>query len=279
MENALLQEKVLLGAKFRPRPKTARERAVDRWFTKRKPHLTLGCASDLVLHTDHLGTPQKLTDSNQTVVWDATYDPFGTANIVTETVTNNIRFLGQYFDDETGLHYNINRYYDPTLDRYITSDPIGVDGGINTYIYALANPIRYVDPLGLWVRRCSRKLGDREGPNVDPNFPLRHDYLVVSGSILSFQAGSNMIWSQGYVDRRGEEADRACPSVCDDDKFDKYVFEAAKEIGEPTYCVIAYPGTIQHIMGARNCQTWADDVLNLAKEKYLENEDCPDCFK
>ena len=57
---------------------------------------------------------------------------------------------GQYFDQETGLHYNHFRYYDPSIGRYITSDPIGLDGGVNTYLYANANSLRWVDPLGLW---------------------------------------------------------------------------------------------------------------------------------
>ncbi len=100
-------------------------------------------------HNDHLGTPQTLTDENQTIVWQASYDPFGKATITTGTVTNNIRFPGQYFDSETGLHYNYFRYYDPSTGRYISSDPIGLAGGLNTYLFANANPINEIDPQGL----------------------------------------------------------------------------------------------------------------------------------
>lgn len=101
------------------------------------------------VHTDHLGTPQSLTDANQTTVWDADYEPFGQALINNQTITNNVRFPGQYFDDETGLHYNYFRTYDPSLGRYITSDPIGLGGGINTFAYVESNPIIGIDFDGL----------------------------------------------------------------------------------------------------------------------------------
>lgn len=109
---------------------------------------------------DHLGTPQLLMDQNQQVVWQADYSPFGEANITTASVENNLRFPGQYFDAETGFHYNWFRYYDPNNGgRYISNDPIGISGGLNTYLYANANPIRFIDSLGLycvWIQATGK---------------------------------------------------------------------------------------------------------------------------
>ena len=64
---------------------------------------------------DHLGTPQKLIAQNGAVVWSASYEVFGKAHVEIETVTNNLRFPGQYYDAETGLHYHWFRYYEPTI--------------------------------------------------------------------------------------------------------------------------------------------------------------------
>jgi RHS repeat-associated protein len=83
---------------------------------------------------DQLGTPQIMTDATNTVVWEADYKPFGEAEVnPNSSVVNNFRFPGQYFDAETGLHYNYHRYYDPKTGRYLTPDPIGLEGGINLY--------------------------------------------------------------------------------------------------------------------------------------------------
>jgi len=105
-------------------------------------------------HNDHLGTPQKLTSTNGAVVWAATYSSFGEATVdASSTIINNLRFAGQYFDGETGLHYNYHRYYDPETGRYLMVDPIGFEGGINFFIYTEANPVNAIDHLGLELRR------------------------------------------------------------------------------------------------------------------------------
>ena len=97
----------------------------------------------------HLGTPRELTSQQGKLVWKARYKTYGNvAEKDVEEVENNLRFQGQYFDEETGLHYNRHRYYDPTLGQFTTQDPIGLLGGVNNYQYA-PNPVGWVDPLGL----------------------------------------------------------------------------------------------------------------------------------
>jgi RHS repeat-associated protein len=96
-------------------------------------------------HNDHLGTPNRITDEGATVVWAADYGPFGKTMLSVKTVTSNFRFPGQYFDSETGLHYNYLRDYDPELGRYIESDPIGLDGSMSLYSYTDSNPIGWID--------------------------------------------------------------------------------------------------------------------------------------
>jgi len=97
---------------------------------------------------DQLGTPLSLTDSENNLVWHAHYSVFGKATVIVNKVDNPIRFQGQYFDSESGLHYNHFRYYDPETGRFISQDPIGLLGGINHYQYA-PNHINWIDPLGL----------------------------------------------------------------------------------------------------------------------------------
>ncbi|MDH3970492.1 MAG: RHS domain-containing protein, partial [Rhodospirillales bacterium] len=128
------------------------------------------------VHPDHLGTPQKMTDASGALVWDAVYRPFGEAESITGSATNPQRFPGQVYDSETGFHYNYFRDYAPGLGRYVESDPIGLDGGLNTYAYVGGNPLNKTDPTGrywklIWegckaVWKWFRK--SKPKPKVDP---------------------------------------------------------------------------------------------------------------
>jgi len=113
-----------------------------------------GSTTIYYVHTDHLGTPRKITNpSGNTVVWRWDPDTFGTAAPSVATISYNLRFPGQYYLPESGLYYNYSRDYDPQTGRYVESDPIGLKGGINTYAYTQGNPISRTDPKGL-VQLC-----------------------------------------------------------------------------------------------------------------------------
>lgn len=107
---------------------------------------------------DHLGTPQKIVEGSGRLVWSATYDALGKSQLAVAEIENNLRFPGQYHDQETELYYNYNRYYDPGTGRYVTPDPVGLNGGTNLYVYAGNRPTVESDPLGLWIGWIHREI-------------------------------------------------------------------------------------------------------------------------
>ncbi len=130
------------------------------------------------VHTDHLNTPRRLTNSGKQVAWQWAFSTFGdeqptlaknrfvdpatTPNAGTMTVadvTFNLRYPGQYFDKESNLHYNYFRSYDARTGRYTQSDPIDLAGGWNRFGYVEGNPLMYSDPDGLRVRPGPRTNG------------------------------------------------------------------------------------------------------------------------
>lgn len=109
----------------------------------------------IYLHPDHLNTPRLATDSTQSLLWRWDSDAYGLGG-PNEDVDGDgkatsvpLRFPGQIYDAQTQLNYNYYRDYDPKTGRYVQSDPIGLEGGLNTYGYAMGNPISFMDPYGL----------------------------------------------------------------------------------------------------------------------------------
>jgi len=124
------------------------------------------------VHADHLGSARAVTrPSDNAIMWQwDNVDPFG-ANAADENPSGQgsfryaLRFPGQYYDAETGTHYNYFRDYDPTIGRYIESDPIGVRGGMSTYAYVAGSPLRWSDQYGLEGGGFSTRYGNWCGKN------------------------------------------------------------------------------------------------------------------
>jgi RHS repeat-associated protein len=110
-----------------------------------------------------------MTDSSGSIAWSADYEPFGEVNITTNFQPNQMRFPGQIFDEETSLHYNYHRFYDPRRGKYLTPDPshhiqprgvtidflipyvLNTPKDLHSFSYAIGNPIKFSDPYGLNV--------------------------------------------------------------------------------------------------------------------------------
>ncbi len=124
-------------------------------------------------HNDQAGTPHELTDVDGAIRWRASYKAWGNTALVevfvaqgapgVEAVHQPLRYQGQYYDSETGLHYNRFRYYDPDIGRFVTQDPVNLLGGENNYQYA-PNPNAWIDPNGLKRKKCSSDPCDGVNP-------------------------------------------------------------------------------------------------------------------
>jgi RHS repeat-associated protein len=150
--------------------------------------------------TDHLNSPRAVFQLNNQVKvwrWDAVDDAFGEKLAVEDPDANSVlfkfdmRFPGQMFDSESGLHYNLNRDYSPPDGRYIESDPIGLSGGVSSYGYAIQNPVRLFDRDGLTAEDVARV-------NVQMNiaFPeLNQRGSLSCGNLPAGKYGTTTPWS------------------------------------------------------------------------------------
>ena len=218
---------------------------------------------------DHLGTPQKLTDGTGMVVWAADYKPFGEATITVSTITNNLRFPGQYFDAETGLHQNWNRDYNWAHGGYIEADPIGLEQGENhLFVYAKNDPIRNIDLNGLKVYRCKRPLTASDkmswGSTLLYYIGYGHEFIWVDsiGAGLGlvpkhgygvFSYGDHVV--PGYIKSEGSDQKQYCNKVLTDKPCEekKYKDTISKEFNKE------YVYDIKK----SNCIHWVDHIVSV----------------
>ncbi|KPJ88073.1 MAG: hypothetical protein AMJ53_17300, partial [Gammaproteobacteria bacterium SG8_11] len=159
------------------------------------------------VHSDHLNTPRAISNPQGGLVWRWEGEPFGVTPADEDPDGDGVEFIyhgrfpGQYYDAETQLHYNYFRYYDPNKGRYGTSDPIGIDGGQNTYTYVGNNPMSWIDPYGLckedvenvrnWIaenigieQSKNWKFGDASGGGEYPGAGAYYDWGLFSDTTI-----------------------------------------------------------------------------------------------
>ena len=150
--------------------------------------------------TDALGSTVALADANATLQTSYTYEPYGKTTASGTASTNPYQYTGRE-NDGTGLYYNWNRYYDPSTGRYVSSDPIGLRGGLNTYQYAYANPLRFIDPRGLYG------LGLIGGGSVDAGAGSGGAYQLGSGGGVFYDQNSSDLSVGGFTYSGGFSGD------------------------------------------------------------------------
>jgi RHS repeat-associated protein len=157
------------------------------------------------VHNDHLGRPELVTNTAKAVVWRASNYAFDRAVTLDSIGGLNVGFPGQYYDRETNLWYNVNRYYDARLGGYTQSDPIGLGGGINTYAYVVGNPISLIDPLGLQsVGPMGAYVGGSSpdsspcGDKANLNFVANNFPLTAAGNFLKDALGVSLKFDDGF---------------------------------------------------------------------------------
>ena len=239
------------------------------------------------VHADHLNTPRRVSrPGDNAIVWRWDSDPFGslTANEDADgdshSFSYNLRFLGQYYDAETGAHYSHFRDYDPATGRYIESDPTGLSGGPNTYAYATNDPIGALDPDGLRARVCCRVIPalfflgarhcyiERENTLVPPNFvEVRPPAYGVRQSFGLFgnTRGPGSTTGRVFI---GDDFDvgGSCGKWTDDCGTDECVEREANAYGSPSYYSFAagpnsntFAGTV-----ARKCNLQRSRAIGIA---------------
>ena len=183
-------------------------------------------------HNDPNGLPTRLLEPNGNVVWAARYDAWGQMEkLVIDEVDQPLRLQGQYFDEETGLHYNRFRYYSPEIGAFVSQDPLGLQAGENVYAFA-PNTQKWIDPLGL----C------REPKD---SIPLKNNSV------------------RKLLNSRGLSKQQARDVV---ESFDGQIYATKGRTGEIFTAVESTPGKASYIFVTRGSAgaTPADRIRNLA---------------
>jgi len=202
----------------------------------------LGAAAEYY-HTDALGTTLMLTDAAGTVQTTYTYAPFGDTTVTGTASTNPFQLTGRE-NDGAGLYYYRARYYDPKMGRFVSEDPIRFRGGINFYQYVLANPLRFVDPLGLeQFEACSHS----GGCGIPLDIPPYRDPELVRNAIIERWPPTSDL--DNLLDKSGQLIKQAVSDTLEDEAVKVgrralvAIFEAAFRgcFKDPVLCILPVP--------------------------------------
>ncbi|RPE77060.1 RHS repeat-associated core domain-containing protein [Vulcaniibacterium tengchongense] len=190
-------------------------------------------------YNDLNGCPIRIVDGTGQVVWGATHSPTGQALALEaqRRIENPLRHQGQYYDRETGLSYNLARYYDAHAGCYVSADPLGLEAGENTYLYAFGNPFLWADPWGL--NACRR------------------------GEWIFPEGGSRNVNDYQTIYTNGIMGNRAAAVALVERQRVAYYYNPSFSDGLPTWL----PGFIRNGLGG------AGDVLETAVQKFGRGRD------
>ncbi|MDZ4822269.1 MAG: RHS repeat-associated core domain-containing protein [Flavobacteriales bacterium] len=132
---------------------------------------------------DVRGAIIRVHDERGEIVWSASYTAFGKANISIEKIKQPWRLAGQYFDNETGLHYNLARYYSPYLRSFLSLDPKWILFGANNYSYAANDPYNKIDTDGNWPEWLNTKNVLSVGAGIVAGVATAAAAVAVAGAI------------------------------------------------------------------------------------------------
>lgn len=251
------------------------------------------------VHADHLGTARLITDKGKVPVWQWLYSAFGANRptgvlkaMLSKTASGavaqhiqgtepgidvKLRFPGQYWDGESNLAQNWWREYNARNGRYIESDPIGLAGGINTYLYGDGEPTRKIDREGLTTFMCTKPLhafGDKWGPRMYPESrfnpsPFYHQYMCVpdgkGGMTCGGQDRAEGAYGPGKPSTDSFEAG-VCKPVDENKCVEQCVLREVSSPDRPPYALIGGAGG-RNGAGAANCQQWADRKLRSCQQQ------------
>lgn len=239
------------------------------------------------VHSDHLNTPRKLTNADGQAVWQWGYSAFGEDKPTTaknrfantETTPNpgttgisevkfNLRYPGQYADEESGLSYNYFRSYDARTGRYSQPDPVGLDGGWNRFGYVSGNPLGATDPRGLFgIAEHAWITGEALGG--DTSFPGLPGQVSGVDGLPGSQDPSNSFWHamrDGKTGQSPEEARRL---------FDKYVDDNIRSCTQEGLARALHAVQDTSPAGHRGFQAWSGGFGGIPSPAHLRGDVLP----